>query len=466
MSETLSKDEDMTEVTPEQPPEAKTMPDCRLEYVKRNGQYHLRDDKHQLKNSLLIAVGFFELANCGDFAANVWNTIPVPRFAIALMAVGATFALCMTYFAYRDARLSWNNLHGLRCERSFLLRKLRETAAGEDQRPEKNEDITRTVNALLDLNFREMGTEIVDRLGLDIFMGFGAVLVGVGTFMAIGGANHRVYIASNLLSGYIGNAPLALFGLANLGWSIYLWMRGRRHHISYRQKLLIQPDADPTVEKLLKTRINDVNIHSALSGVTGVVSGAASLVTATMWWGYVILIPCILASVMVNYLFRHEIGYDRPLLTREVPALDQDSLTVELKYIASIRSTFVFSKKKPSITLSDVVSHPKSLSSILAFMTENNLLEDFYIRLLNKPDRSSTVFDLSQPVVTISSRSLLSVSDESVRRRIIEVAEECIINGWPMQIVHRSRYLAELLGCYLTASSATPGGQRPAETMV
>lgn len=36
----------------------------------------------------------------------------------------------------------------------------------------------------------------------------------------------------------------------------------------------------------------------------------------------------------------------------------------------------------------------------------------------------STIFDLSQPVVTISSRSLFSVSDECVRHRILDVAEE------------------------------------------
>ncbi|CAM6097645.1 unnamed protein product [Calypogeia fissa] len=42
---------------------------------------------------------------------------------------------------------------------------------------------------------------------MDILMGFGAVLVGVGTLMAIRGANPTVYLISNLLSGYIGNTP-------------------------------------------------------------------------------------------------------------------------------------------------------------------------------------------------------------------------------------------------------------------
>jgi hypothetical protein len=48
-----------------------------------------------------------------------------------------------------------------------------------------------------------MGTELVDLIGMDIVMGFGAVLVGIGTCMAIGGANPGVFPASDLMSGYI-----------------------------------------------------------------------------------------------------------------------------------------------------------------------------------------------------------------------------------------------------------------------
>ncbi len=40
--------------------------------------------QYRLKNSLLFGVGLLELANAGDFAANVWNQIPVPRFAMVL----------------------------------------------------------------------------------------------------------------------------------------------------------------------------------------------------------------------------------------------------------------------------------------------------------------------------------------------------------------------------------------------
>jgi hypothetical protein len=61
---------------------------------------------------------------------------------------------------------------------------------------------------------------VVDRIGMDVLVGFGAAVVGIGTIMAIGGANNHVHSASNLLSGYIGIAPGTFYELANTAWSL------------------------------------------------------------------------------------------------------------------------------------------------------------------------------------------------------------------------------------------------------
>jgi hypothetical protein len=50
-------------------------------------------EQHRLKNSLLASVGLLELGNAGDFAANVWNQIPIPHFAMAL----STFPMFLGY---------------------------------------------------------------------------------------------------------------------------------------------------------------------------------------------------------------------------------------------------------------------------------------------------------------------------------------------------------------------------------
>lgn len=254
-----------------------------LAFIRQKGHYNPAKQS-KLKNSLLAGVGFLELANAGDFAANVWNQIPVPSYAIALMAIGGTLALAISYFAINDARMSWRNTCLLRNERRYL--QTQKASYSQDRQ------VARDLDCRLDVNFRETGTELVDRIGMDTVMGFGATMVGVGTLMAIGGANHHVYRASNLLSGYIGNAPCMLYGTVNAAWSMYVWRRAHRHSIAGPKEL----EAD-AVRQMLKNRTDTVKVHAAMNGVTGVVAGAASLVTATLWFGYVILAPCVISSV-------------------------------------------------------------------------------------------------------------------------------------------------------------------------
>ncbi|CAM6097644.1 unnamed protein product [Calypogeia fissa] len=81
----------------------------RVTFTRRHGRY-CPAKRSKLKNSLLAGVGFLELANCGDFAANVWNQIPVPTYAVVLMATGGTLALAISYFAFKDAILSCCNI--------------------------------------------------------------------------------------------------------------------------------------------------------------------------------------------------------------------------------------------------------------------------------------------------------------------------------------------------------------------
>jgi hypothetical protein len=301
------------------PPTLSSIPDCAA-FTRRKDRY-TPAKQYRLKNSLLAGVGYLELANAGDFAANVWNTVPVPHFAAALMAVGGTFALSISLFAFRDAELSRRNILILRKERRYL----------QTQKSDLHSEITSDMDSQLNVNFRELGTELVDRIGMDIVMGFGAVMVGIGTFLAIGGANPEVFRASNLLSGYIGNAPVALYGVGNAAWSAYVWRRAHRHGAAGAKEL-----KEYAVECALKRRVLTVKTHAAMTGVAGVVAGAASLVTATLWYGYPILVPCIIFSILGNYVWRNKIGYDRPLIQERLK-VDKISLIEELKSITCAR---------------------------------------------------------------------------------------------------------------------------------
>ena len=408
-----------------------SIPDC-VAFTRRKGRYTLAKE-YSLKNSLLAGVGFLELANAGDFAANVWNEIPVPGFAAALMAVGGTVALGISLFAFRDARLSRRNILLLREERRYLRT---QKADHVQETP-----IARDVQSQLDVNFREMGTELVDRMGMDIVMGFGAIAVGIGTLMAIGGANQAVFKASNLLSGYIGNAPIALYGIANAIWSAYVWRRENQHRIAGAKEL-----KEDAVKRALNRRIRTFKTHSAINGVVGIVAGGASVVTATLWYGYPILVPCIILSIVRNYVWRHGIGYDRPLIRQRL-RVDMISLIEGLISVTSAQQIF---EEAPSESLPRLVSDPESIGSIIVFMRNNDLFEDFCVRILQDISLSTSLFGTLNDELIIDPQSLVT-ADKLHLPRLFQIAQTTVSEIGLKRFEYRERYLVEALGCYLCA---------------
>lgn len=411
------------------PPTLTSISDC-VAFTRRKGQYTLAK-QHRLKNSLLAGVGFLELANAGDFPANLWNQIPVPRFAAALMAVGGALSLAISVFAFVDAQLSWRNILHLREERRYL----RTLEADYVQQAQ----IARDLGSQLDVNFRGMGTELVDRIGMDIVMGFGAILVAIGTFLAIGGANPTVFLASNLLSGYIGNTPVAFYGTINAAWSVYVWRRAHRHGIAGAKEL-----KGDIVEGVLKRRIRTVKTHTAINGVTGLVAGGASLVTATRWEGYLVLAPCIALSILCNYIWRNRIGYDRPLIRQRL-RIDKISLIEELKAIASARRIL---EGAPSESLPKLVSDPESIASTIEFIRSNDLFQDFCVCLLKDTSLSVLLFGTLNDELIIDPQSLL-LADKIYLPRLLEIAQNTVSEMGPIRFRYQERYLLETLGCYL-----------------
>lgn len=280
-----------------------------------NRVYYTSAHQTSLLNSLLSLVGFLELANACDFAANVFNEIPVPTYAAALMGIGGCVALFFGLVAIHDARLSWRNICLLRRERRILLDLQLHDEGSSELDPEKATTTSLQQTALkiyAQVNRFELLTEIIDRWLMDVTMGFGAVLVGAGTLMAIAGANPRVFHASNLLSGYIGNSPAAAYGVLRTVWSIYVWRRSSGHQRAARRQLTVKPPS-----RAFFARYKRVKAYAFLAGPTSLVAGAASMITATMWQGYLALVPCIVLSWVCNFLYRTQIGYTRPLFVMD-----------------------------------------------------------------------------------------------------------------------------------------------------
>jgi hypothetical protein len=242
----------------------------------------------------------------------------------------------------------------------------------------------------------------------------------------------------------------------NMIWSLYVWRRGRRHGIAGAKEL----KAD-TVKQMLKNRTPTVQLHAALNGITGAVAGAASVVTATMWWGYVVLAPCIVLSIMVNFLWRHRIGYDRPF-ARQAPSMDETSLVEELKYVASAQRAL---REAPSESLSSLVSDSKSLVSVLEFIVKNDLFEDFCTRLLQDTELSRALLGPPNETLTIDSQSILAADELSVRR-LLEIAQTCVSEMGLRCFKYRERYLLEALGCYLCTIEVTTVLEKTSENVL
>lgn len=369
-----------------------------------------------------LVIGFLDLANSGDFAANVFNHVPVPVYAIVLMAIGASIALVMSFVALRDMTCSWKNIRLLREERAYL----------------KSVDGDKSVE--LEITHRDLGTEIFDRAGVDMAMGIGAFLIAVGTYMATGGANHKVWFASNLLSGYIGNALPALYGLCNVGWSIHVWTRARKQHCAALRYL-----RDDVAKQLLSTRIRKTQGHAILTAIVCLVSGALSMVTPTHWWPYPVLLFCGLAFIYGTWVYRTRIGYERPML-KEDTVLDENFLIAEVRSIHSMRATLQDSSNVwLNLGLTDM-----SMPDLLGFLVRCDLFEELCCALLNESCHIKRHFyDLSTPITIIDQQTLLDLEKPEQLAEIISFARS-LIDQYALKTVNiRERYLLECLGACL-----------------
>ncbi|PHH92898.1 hypothetical protein CDD83_3729 [Cordyceps sp. RAO-2017] len=406
----------------------------RLDYVPRT----------RLLNDLSWAVGLMELANAGDFAANVWNEVPVPVYAVVFMAIGGTVAAAMCVVAFHDARLACRNVR-------FLRRQRRDQKAERAARQERGQS-TLDLDVYLSVTFRELGSEIVTRWLTNLLMGCGALIISIGTFMAIGGANPTVWFASNVLSGYLGNAPIALYGVVTLLWASYVFCKAQGHIWATRRSL-----RGTKAAALVRRRARTVQAFCVVNGTAAVLGGVASLLTATQWWAYVMLIPVIAASVFCNVWWRRRVGYSRaksPAGANEFPALSLANLVVEVESAARAGAAIRGRKASP---IDEFVADPTSLAQVLRFLQRNMLLEVFCLKACSVPHLCRALGADQDTEVTIGVDQLLAVSKEC-QATLLEMARECAEELGSENLEYRQRYTAELLGTYCRLVGGVGGG--------
>ncbi|KAF7590317.1 hypothetical protein BBP40_002967 [Aspergillus hancockii] len=426
--------------------------------VRRRGRLHLVHPPWY-RNSLLASTGYLEFANAGDFAANVWNEIPVPRHAMILMAIGGPIALLMSIVALRDFVLSWRNVQLLRAERQYL----QSLKNGYLASPNPDQDLLRLIDSRLGVGWRELGTELIDRIAMDVFLGFGALLVGTGTIMAIWGAHPPVFHASNLLSGFVGNAFAASFGVINAIWSVYLARRFHRYDTACARSPALSPFRDR-----VHLRFNKFKWHAIISGITGLVAGAASMVTAKMWWGYVVLAPCMVLQVACNRFWRVHLGYDRPvvsdcnqrgILLRETQEIRDEEKDGPL--LDSLASTVTLYNALGALPTSSESLDWTRLDSLLQFMVANDLFDSLCGWLAADKSIPSNVRDAvfrcscfaEHAEVTVSPDDLLRIPG-ALQVQLRDLCRGYLQKGGRKVLLYRERYMLELVGSMLSRERA------------
>lgn len=390
------------------------------------------------RNSLMAAVGFLDFTNALDFPANVWNQRPIPFFAQILMGFGGSIAGLWAITAICDLLRSRKNIRLLWRERRFLhdyLAKCR----GQD----KNDlESARLAAAWLQVNVRELGWEYVDRAVMDGFMTVASLLVGAGTLMAIEGDIDVIFDASNLLSGYIGNSFVAAYGVVQACWSIFMWRRAH-HHLQTlsKTKIILEPD----LRQRMRTQARKHQVFAIGVGVTVLVSGAGSLVSATLWPGYVILLPCVFASVFCNLFWRHKVGYNRPSFEQWAGGQDFD-IHEKLQMIHSMQSVLA-SKSRAEFNLEEFAGVEEEMSSqdIVLFSQNYLLLHDLGAALLNTRGKNEISAEQSGGRTILASTNLIDLK----RSDLACAARTSILEKGKYRLRDQERFLLELYGCYL-----------------
>ncbi|KAM0228509.1 hypothetical protein ACHAPO_010710 [Fusarium lateritium] len=380
-------------------------------------------DDNRLRNNLFAAVGFLELANAGDFAANVWNDVPVPIYAIVFMAIGGTSAFVLSICAFFDSRKAWRNVKFLKQQKKLL----------------KAEEASLSRDVFIEITTRELRIEVINRWLMDLLMGGGAMLISTGTFMAIGGANPKVWLASNILSGYLGNAPIALFGLLSAIWAVMVVSKMTSHRAAARKEL-----QGSTTLRVLKERCFNVQVFFILNGASNVLGGVGSMLTAERWWGYVILIPVIISSIFCNIWWRHRVGYDRPYIST-LPTTNLEIITETIEATSQLRHGI---QDGAGVNLEHIFGDSVTLQEVLELFVKHDLFEQFSLRLITNKHVRHLFIHAEVTSVQVSVDGILTVAEE-YHTTIMGIAMTFMKKHGPRHLLHRERFLLEVLGTYL-----------------
>lgn len=190
------------------------------------------------------------------------------------------------------------------------------------------------------------------------------------------------------------------------------------------------------------------------------------MVTATHWWGYVVLLPCVITSGVVNVFWRLRVGYERPLFAHEITSIDQDAVLEALRYADACGQRIYQGQRQGKDAFTTLLAEPDSVLCALDFIRKNNLFEDFCLRLMRDPAVAQKLLASSAPTAAAAPQASGSetaapliewhqfastggASDDAWTKRVLGVARELINEQALTSIHYQERHLLEVMGCYM-----------------
>ena len=283
-----------------------------------------------------------EFENFGDLATNLPLCGAFPPALLALTAAGG----CVCFFwglapALSEINKGRHELRRLRSEQRHLRRKYRDVLQSMQVRCTSAAEALDEARELQNLrmrlggNARALRSEKVQRMVAAPLAAAGSALTGAGVFLFPGlvtPASSAGY-ASNLLTGAVGNVPVAAWAIANLIWSLVTLRRALadgRLVRRYPLNKVWQRQVD--IARVVRQRLAAVQTQACLRAVAmaGITTG--SLLTVTTLWGYVVLGPATLLGIYANYHDRTKVAYSRRLFLGETNVQSGRALLNDIGY--------------------------------------------------------------------------------------------------------------------------------------
>ncbi|KAM7219098.1 hypothetical protein V8F06_005536 [Rhypophila decipiens] len=383
----------------------------------------------RLRNDLHIAIGLLELANVGDVAANVWNTVPIPRGVQVGMWFGGIIALSMLFFVCLDARRSWENFWGLWSERKQLKEQKSSLFCPG---PPWN-----SCECLLQVNFKELLSE-ADRFVMVLLLGSAALMVGIGTCMAPFGesATGPIFTSSNHLTGFVGNGPCALYGVVNVAGAIFVCLRAFGHRRTGLEEL-----ENDTIKSLLGRRTNKILWFCGWNAIAAAGAGAAAMCTSRYPFAYIGLVAASGASFYFNWFWRHELAYGRPFYKKAVE-FEKRHLLRAISHTHSL--------------LEQVSRGEVPFGLTMAYIARYDVFEEFCLDVLQNRRLRGQMLGPGPYPVTVQiqrERFVAMVQDTEAGNEFRQKIERAATQSLLEFLTYRERWLLEMLGCHITIHS-------------